>query len=125
MRKFNTTRLINDCFKIRKTTRKKFKNVRKNIVLSKKLIKAFNTNNEFNNDINYINLFYVETYYENLMNAYDNLKGIIIDKKYLELLQSNKIIDLIEFKYLKVISENDTIYVDLNNPIDINSFDNK
>ena len=111
--------------KLEKLLERNLKTLEKNIVLSKKLIKAFNTNNEFNNDINYINLFYVETYYENLMNAYDNLKGIIIDKKYLELLQSNKIIDLIEFKYLKDISENDTIYVDLNNPIDINSFDNK
>jgi len=44
----------------------------------------------------------------------------VVDREYIEKIQTGKIIDLLDYSLYKQYSEeNDTIYVDLNNPIDI------
>ena len=91
-----------------------------NIILSDKLGELIETQISYNSDIVDKNLFYLDIIYQHLRDAFKECKMIVVDQEYIKNLQTGKIIDLLDYSLYKQYSEeNDTVYVDLNNPIDI------
>lgn len=101
---------------------KKFaKAIDNNIFLCKKLSNLVDYQKSVNFDVYDKNIFYLDLIFDELFNIKEKLNNIIVDDDYIEKLNSGKIINLNDYSLCK---EDTTVYVDLNNPIDITLFDN-
>lgn len=106
----------------------KIKNVYKGFCLSleQSMLLSENLGGLIENQISYDsdivdkNLFYLDIIYQHLKEAQEQCKKIVVNCDYIKNLQAGKIIDLLDYSlYKQCFGENDTVYVDFNNPISI------